>query len=192
MCRKHTQAPSNQKHKRVASIDHRLGIDEAEATQLAKKIAEMRHKTKREVLADNDARLMLRVDSIRREKENRVGNPYGCETWYLTQDSVSNRAASLCFSSRRGMNYVMRPEFLINYIAYNPTNAQVRESLKTIFPSVLGVRLGSRLDKSTLTVCLKTSGKHTRAIRRGRVPLLLNTRMPLNQTGFGISPLSTR
>jgi hypothetical protein len=131
------------------------GIDEAEARQLAKKIAEMRRQTKREVLADNDARLMLRVDSIRREKENRVGNPYGCKTWYLTQDSVSNRAASLCFPSRRGMNYVMRPEFLINYIAYNPTNVRVRESLKTIFPSVLGVRLGSRLDKRTLDSVLE-------------------------------------
>jgi len=106
-------------------------------------------------LADNDAHLILRVDSIRREKENQIGNPYGCKTWYLTQDCVSNIAASLCFPSRRGIKYVMRPEFLINYIAYNPTNAQVRESLKTIFPSVLGVRLGSRLDKKTLDSVLE-------------------------------------
>ena len=55
---------------------------------------------------------------------------------------------------RPGNKYVMRPEFLINYIAYNPTNLQVRESLKTIFPSVLGVRLGSRLDQRTLEIVL--------------------------------------
>jgi hypothetical protein len=50
----------------------------------------------------------------------------------------------------------MRPEFLINYVAYNPTNAQVRESLKTIFPSVLGVRLGSRLAKKTMNCVLES------------------------------------
>lgn len=45
----------------------------------------------------------------------------------------------------------MRPEFLLNYIAYNPTDEAVRESLKLIFPSVLGVRLGSRLPSKTIT-----------------------------------------
>ena len=44
----------------------------------------------------------------------------------------------------------MRPDFLVSYIAYNPTTADVRTSLRTIYPSIHGVRLASRIDEATL------------------------------------------
>jgi hypothetical protein len=44
----------------------------------------------------------------------------------------------------------MRPDFLVSYIAYNPTSAEVRTSLQTIFPSIHGVRLATRIDQRTL------------------------------------------
>jgi hypothetical protein len=40
----------------------------------------------------------------------------------------------------------MRPEFLVNYIAYNPTSQEVLNSIRTIFPSLLGIRLGDRIE----------------------------------------------
>jgi hypothetical protein len=126
------------------------GVDTDELRTLANQIKSTRRSTKDERLSKNDALLILRIDSMRRSKENSSGNPYGYKTWYLTQDVVSGVAASKCFPKRRGNKYVMRPEFILNYIAYNPTNAQVHESLHTIFPSVLGIRLGSRLDAKTL------------------------------------------
>ncbi len=124
-------------------------INPEELRTLSAKIADMRPR-KRQEMATNDAMMILRVDALRRQKEDSASNPYGYRTWYLTQDTVSNLATGMSFPSRRGNKYVMRPEFLINYIAYNPTNAQVKESLGTIFPSVLGVRLGERLDPQTL------------------------------------------
>jgi hypothetical protein len=123
-------------------------IDEEEAVKLAARIQEMR--TKREEIAENDAHMILRIEAERRN-EKFSGNPYGYRTWYLTQDSVSNFAFAYCFRSRREKKFVMRPEFLLNYIAYNPTDEAVRQSLKIIFPSVLGVRLGSRLPTKTIT-----------------------------------------
>ncbi len=42
----------------------------------------------------------------------------------------------------------MRPEFLVNYIAYNPTSVEVRESIRNIFPSLLGIRLGERIERT--------------------------------------------
>lgn len=129
-------------------------VDKDEMTKLAAKIRSMRSPSKREILSENDAYMILRVDAIRRDKESTSGNPYGYSTWYLTQDSISNIATSLTFKKRMGVKYVMRPEFLINYIAYNPTNEVVRESLRTIFPSVLGVRLGARLDPKTIQVVM--------------------------------------
>ena len=126
-------------------------VDSKEQNTLAAKIRKMRDPTKHEILSENDAYMILVVDYLRKKNEKIKGNPYGFKTWYLTQDTVSNIATSVCFSDRRGNKYVMRPEFLINYIAYNPTDEGVRTSLKTIFPSVLGLRLGARLDSPTLT-----------------------------------------
>jgi len=131
-------------------------IDADELSELTAKIQELRRqKPKGEILAENDAFHILRVNNVRRDEEKAVGNPYGYRTWWLTQDTISGRAAAIVLPQRREIRYVMRPEFLINYIAYNPTNAEVRESLKTIFPSLLGIRLGSRLEKYALDRVLR-------------------------------------
>jgi len=71
-------------------------ISEKDTSKLAKKITEMRRYGNKELLATNDAQLILRVEAIRRHKEAQPGNPYGYKTWYLTQDTVSNVAASIC------------------------------------------------------------------------------------------------
>jgi hypothetical protein len=60
----------------------------ADATTLAARIREMRSPTKREVLADNDAYMILHIEG-ERKKERFSGNPYGYRSWYLTQDSIS-------------------------------------------------------------------------------------------------------
>jgi hypothetical protein len=127
------------------------GIDTDELHRRTTKIQELRRqKPKGEILAKNDALHILRIHKVRHDKEGTVGNPYGYKAWWLTQDTISGRAAAIVTPRRREIRYVMRPEFLINYIAYNPTSNEVRESLKAIFPSLLGVRLGSRLEKNTL------------------------------------------
>ena len=40
---------------------------------------------------------------------------------------------------------MMRPEFLLNFIALSPQLTQVREAYKNIFPSLLGIRLANRV-----------------------------------------------
>jgi hypothetical protein len=130
-------------------------VNEDELAKLSAKIHEMRGYTKREELAKNDAFMILRLSAHRSKHENRKGNPFGFVSWYLTQDSISNIAYAITFRNPNN-RFVMRPDFLINYIAYNPTNDQVRESLTTIFPSVLGVRLGARLETNVLHQVLKS------------------------------------
>ena len=39
----------------------------------------------------------------------------------------------------------MRPEFLLNFIMLSPNASQVRETFKSIFPTLLGMRLSSRI-----------------------------------------------
>ncbi|HUI14055.1 MAG TPA: hypothetical protein VL048_11375 [Xanthobacteraceae bacterium] len=133
------------------------GVDQHELAALTEKIREMRHshKSQEEILAENDALHILRVHKLRQEHEKSSGNPYGFKTWWITQETISGRAAAFLFPSRRDIRYIMRPEFLINYIAYNPTTDVVRESLRTIFPSLLGIRLGSRLEPHIVDTILQ-------------------------------------
>jgi hypothetical protein len=133
-------------------------VDADELTLLTNKIVEIRsrnQKAKDDLLARNDALHILRVHQLRRDEDKIPSNPYGYKSWWLTQDVISGRAAALVFPNRRANRYVMRPEFLINYIAYNPTTDEVRQSLKSIFPSLLGIRLGARMDTKTLETVLK-------------------------------------
>lgn len=133
------------------------GIDLDDLKLLTDKIQELRHSNKKqsEIRAENDALHILRVQRVRSDEEKAAGNPFGYKTWWITQETTSGKAAALVFPARKESRYIMRPEFLINYIAYNPTTEAVRQSLKTIFPSLLGVRLGSRLDKHVVHSVLK-------------------------------------
>lgn len=127
------------------------GIDAQEYTDLTKKISSLRtRKRPNEALAENDALHILHLHDYRRLNESSNISPYGYLSWWLTQDSVSSRAASMILPKCKGQRYVMRPEFLINFIAYNPTSPEVRHSLKTIFPSLLGIQLGTRLESDML------------------------------------------
>jgi uncharacterized Fe-S cluster-containing radical SAM superfamily protein len=44
-----------------------------------------------------------------------------------------------------GAQYIMRPEFLLNFIALSPSCEEVRETFGSMFPSVFGIQLGRRL-----------------------------------------------
>ena len=44
----------------------------------------------------------------------------------------------------------MRPEFLLHFLALAPSAAEVRESYRTIFPSILGIRLARRVSSKEL------------------------------------------
>ena len=80
----------------VASDDKNgAAVAPADATTLAARIREMRSPTKREVLADNDAYMILHIEG-ERKKERFSGNPYGYRSWYLTAVLICQR---ICHSS---------------------------------------------------------------------------------------------
>lgn len=133
----------------------RKGIDPAELTSLASRIATIRQRQGRgqgrgkskeaeEMLAANDALHILRVYALRQQLgETKRANPYGFQTWWLTQETQVKQATAELV--RRKGSPFMRPEFLLNFIALTPSLAAVRQSFETIFPSLLGVRLSNRM-----------------------------------------------
>lgn len=113
-----------------------------------------RNKTRAHVLANNDALHVLRVFSKRDElNEINVPNPFGFRTWWLTHERAVRRAAVEYFKGTRPQ-FVMRPEFLLNYIALSPSKRAVAESYQTVFPTLLGIRLSHRVDKGYLSQML--------------------------------------
>lgn len=127
------------------------GVDQTDLQKLTDTILHLRRDQRRaqeELRARNDALHILHVLRRRKTDEKGTSSPFGYRTWWLTQETKSGLAMAMAFPAIRGIRTIMRPEFLINYIAYNPTTNEVKQSLATIFPSLLGIRLGTRMEKA--------------------------------------------
>ncbi len=72
----------------------------------------------------------------------------------VTHERAVRRAAGLLYQDKRP-EFIMRPEFLLNYIALVPTRSEVIKSYGSVFPTMLAVKLSQRLEatalRSTLT-----------------------------------------
>lgn len=96
-------------------------------------------------LAYNTALLVHGVYGLR-QKNNEIGSvsEYGLKTWWMTnQTRVLRHTTSIV--REKDSQYIMRPEYILNFIAMSPKCEDVRKSFSGIFPSTFGVQLGNRL-----------------------------------------------
>ncbi len=96
-------------------------------------------------LAYNTALLVHGVYGLR-QKNNEIGSvsEYGLKTWWMTnQTRVLKHTINII--RERGSQYIMRPEYILNFIAMSPKCEDVRKSFQGIFPSTFGIQLGNRL-----------------------------------------------
>ena len=99
-------------------------------------------------LARNDALMALSVYGRREALDEHVTtSEFGYRTWWLTSESRILRHTKSIVEMHRGERYMMRPEFLLNFIALSPKATDVRRSYANVFPSALGVQLGRRMDE---------------------------------------------
>ena len=97
------------------------------------------------MLAENDAKMALSVYGKRRATgEEHKANPYGHRTWWLTHETRV-REATVDLVRKRRSQYIMRPEFLLNFIALSPTTEEVRRAYEAVFPTLLGIKLFNRM-----------------------------------------------
>ncbi|MER8951753.1 hypothetical protein NKH98_03285 [Mesorhizobium sp. M0833] len=139
------------------------GVDPDELKALTRRILGERKKKnlrdKEERLAENDAMHVLRVYARRQAGgERNYSNPFGFKTWWLTQDASVRRATGLQVVEKKS-RFMMRPEFLLHFIALSPSAEKVRQSYETVFPTLLGVRLSSRLREDIFKSALDEIGK---------------------------------
>ncbi|MGO6970131.1 hypothetical protein [Rhizobium ruizarguesonis] len=122
--------------------DLSLLTDDSEVAALAAKFKSIKSE---EVLALNDARQILAVYGKRREmREGHKPNPYGYRSWWLTHETKV-RHATADLIHQKGSQYIIRPEFILNFISLSPKMEEVRASYNAIFPTLLGVRLANRM-----------------------------------------------
>ncbi|WP_018430111.1 hypothetical protein [Hoeflea sp. 108] len=139
------------------------GVDSDALIDLSKKILNERRqknaREKEERLAENDAMHVLRVYARRLAGgERNYSNPFGFKTWWLTQDASVRRATGM-HVAMKGSRFMMRPEFLLHFIALSPSADKVRKSFETVFPTLLGVRLSSRLKEDAFKSAIDEVGK---------------------------------
>ena len=128
---------------------------------------------KKRVLAENDAKMILSVYGKRQViKEEHRANPYGYRTWWLTHETRV-RAATRDLVHEQGAQYIMRPEFLLNFIALSPTTEEVRRAHEAVFPTLLGIKLSNRM-REDLFHELMRKAKDVTSVDDARVRVMMN------------------
>ena len=122
------------------------GVDTDHLEALKELLLEVRSgKDKAELLAYNDALQALRVYAKRKEINDRQAvGPFGYQTWWLTHETHVMRV-STTLVKHYNSRFIMRPEFVLNFIALAPTMEEVRTAYSTVFPSLLSIKLSNRL-----------------------------------------------
>lgn len=104
---------------------------------------------KSEQLARNDALMCCAVYGHRRRKsESSSGSEFGFKTWWLTNETAILRHTHELQADNLNARYMMRPDFLLNFLAFAPQAAEVRKLYAMVFPSSLGVQLSKRMDET--------------------------------------------
>jgi len=126
-----------------------------------------------EKLARNSALLVHGIYGIRRrQNEQNSGSPFGFNTWWLTnQTRIQRHTFDLVRANFA--KYIMRPEFVLNFIALAPSCKQVRETQGRLLPSGLGMQLGHRLRDDVMKNVLGMV-KQWKELQPGRINALIS------------------
>jgi len=118
-------------------------FDQGEVEQVAEALAPDKRRT---LLAEHDAILASTVYGRRmKRRETSSTSEFGLSTWWLTgETSILRHTTALV--RKHGAYYMMRPDFLLNFLTLAPKAYDVRSTFRNVFPGLLGVSLGRRMD----------------------------------------------
>jgi hypothetical protein len=123
-------------------------VDEQQVLDLTKKLTGVKNT---ERLAHNDALLALAVYGRRKRRgETSRVTEFGWGTWWLTSETAIMRLTK-DIVHEHGARYIMRPDFLLNFMTLAPSAHEARRAFASIFPSMLGIRLAKRMKQSDFT-----------------------------------------
>lgn len=128
---------------------------------------------KNEELAYNAALLVYGIYGQRsKHKEMRKTSEFGLKTWWMTNQTRVLKHTVDIVRKYKSL-YIMRPEYILNFIAMSPSCNNVRDSFKNVFPSVFGVQLGHRLKESAFHEVM-SNVKQWKEYEPGRITTLMS------------------
>ena len=77
---------------------------------------------------------------------------------------------------KHGTPYIMRPEFLLNFITLAPKAAEVRERYADLLPTTVGLQLGQNLDPGVMNQLLHDAEEWSRQ-QPDRVGVMLSDKV---------------
>ncbi|WP_156656115.1 hypothetical protein [Mycobacterium sp. 852002-51971_SCH5477799-a] len=93
--------------------------------------------------------LALAVYGRRRQRgETSRVTEFGWGTWWLTGETKIVRLTEDIIE-KNGARYIMRPEFLLNFLGMAPSAEKARKAFAAVFPSMLGIQLARRMPSQT-------------------------------------------
>jgi hypothetical protein len=111
--------------------------------------------------AKSDANLILTIYALRAlNNENNGSGIFGYRTWWLSKDTLTQRAVNEAFKDKYGISCYIRPDFLYNYICLTPSRAEIDAAYENLFPSLVGVNISFHLPKEILTSIHKGIRQH--------------------------------
>ncbi|WP_431965698.1 hypothetical protein [Actinacidiphila sp. bgisy160] len=142
--RRYLQAKFSLAFESVEDLESLVDLGEVEA--LAVQLEEAKRDPR---LARNDALLALAVYGHRAaKKETSSVSEFGYATWWLTSETAILKYTRGIVREHRA-RYVMRPDFLLNFLTLAPSAADARQTFKSVFPSLLGIKLARRMKLET-------------------------------------------
>lgn len=139
-----------------------LSTEELEQTVSAPKVAALAERlgnergwAKHPELSKNDA-LMVFATYAQRSIHKEVGkyDGFGFRTWWLTKETHVLSMTGELVRDQGGIPYIMRPEFILNFVALAPKAADVRKAFSDFLPTTAGLQLGRYLDDSVMHTML--------------------------------------
>ena len=120
-------------------------VNAEEARKLAEQLKPFKRERGQEVLALNDARMILAVYGFRRRrKEEYKGSAYGFSTWWLTHETrVQLATADLV--KERGAKYILRPDFASISYPCLPLRSRLESPTRASCQHCSGVQLSNRM-----------------------------------------------
>lgn len=126
-------------------------VSKPKVAELADRLGKERGWMKHPELSKNDA-LMVYATYAQRSIHKEVGiyDGFGLRTWWLTKETHILSMTGELVRDNGGVPYIMRPEFILNFVALAPKAADVRKSFKGFLPTSAGLQLGKYLDESVM------------------------------------------
>ena len=121
-----------------------LAVNVAELDSLANALEQ--RNTKKPILALNDASMVLAVYARRSSgAETEKYDGFGLRTWWLTKETHVLQHTAAVVQKHGGIPYIMRPEFLLNFLSLSPATSAIDPIVRDLLPSHVGLQIGQHL-----------------------------------------------